>query len=448
MSPLSFSSEATIETKAFEHVILGCGVAGLCAAKMLIDAGVTSLLVIDEYKDAGGNQISHEINGYTFDIGAFYYWPTMPLFKMYPEILAECPARTICIERIQPNGEVGPFPFSLRREFIDRGPLYWLRSLSSMGLARLRPRHFVTARDYAIFWMGRTLYIDLGMDDYIRRFFGLSAVQIEAQFAISRMALIPRYGKPSFWLRKCYDRLKRALSEHRNSPAEILLVRPEKGLAHMYGSAVSRLIGLGVDVRLNQKIDGITKQFGQFEISAGGCIIRTANLINTIPIKSISRFFDVAPSRDLECVDLATLFVSFNGNRSFKGSILYNWGRFGRWKRLTMHSDYYGRRNEREYASVEVPLFRCKDPNFEELFADFVGSAETYEIFLGDLRLEGHKLVESAYPAYTLGTSSKVTQAVKQLDALGIQSVGRQGRFDYLPTGEHVAKQVAEKLKL
>lgn len=432
---------------AYDHVILGCGVGGLCTAGLLLQAGATNILVLDEFDQPGGNQISCEENGFTFDVGAFYYWPTMPLFRMYPSLLEDCRRRSLLVERIRPSGVVGRYPFGLKAEFIDRGPSYWTMALGSMGLARLRRRRILTAKDYATYWMGQKLFDDLGMADYIHRFFGVPADQIEAQFAIRRMDLIPRYGKPSYWLRNVYRHLKERVRSNSRGAGDPLLVRPEKGLAYMYAKAVHELVSRGVAIRLGTPIDRIAKQGSHFEISAAGAAFRTSNLVNTTPLCSIAAHFGIADASGLETVDLATLFVSFEGERGFDAQILYNWGRKGRWKRLTMHSDYYGARNGREYASVEVTLFRSGPPDFAELFNDFVSSVNGYGLFTGSLRLEGSRVTPAAYPAYTIGSTQKSNRVIERLGELGVQTVGRQGRFDYLPTGEHVAQQVDRTLR-
>lgn len=431
-----------------EYAILGAGVAGLCTAKILSNAGVSDLVIIDNYSAPGGNQQSFEINSYTYDIGAFYYWRTMPMFKMFPEMLEDCISAKIEIERISPKGQVGPYPFSLRHEFINQGPIYWARTLSSLGRARLNRSHFVTAEDFAVYWMGRKLYTDLGMANYIQRFFGLSADCIEAQFAASRMPRVANLGSFKYWLKKANVTLKETLFPPGKPQANGLIVRPEAGLSHMYGRAVTALTRQGVDVRLDSKLNRIVKKDRRFELSMDGGQVRAANIVSTIPIKQISSFLDISAGQELESVALATLFFSFVGDRKFTGTILYNWGWEGRWKRLTMHSDYYGQRRKREYTSVEVPIFRCDSLDVELLVQDFTSSVSRYNLFQGNLTFEGHRFLEEAYPAYTLGTGEKVASAISQLNDIGIQSAGRQGRFDYLPTGEHVAKQVAGNISV
>ena len=434
--------------KSYEFVILGCGVSGLCAAKLLRDAKKHNILMIDEYASPGGNQISREIGGFTYDIGAFYYWPTMPLFQMYPEVGQRCLIRDIKIERISPGGEVGPFPYSLQREFIDKGPVYWTRALTSLLRARLRSAPVRTAEEFAIFWMGKKLYVDLGLAAYISRFFGIPADQIEVEFARSRMKGVAQGGRLRFWLKHGYHSVRARVWRNGEAQKEILMVRPELGFPHMYEPAVDSLMKDGVEIRLGQKIQGIKKNGTSFEIHAGDEVIRVQNLVNTLPVKHICKHLGIAPGRDLECVSLLTLFVSFQGERKFAAPILYNWGKAGRWKRLTMHSDYYSRRSGREYMSIEVPLFRCCQIDPSALFEDFSQSVHQYGLFQGDLSLEGSELVDNAYPAHVMGATKKVQEAMAELRKRGVQSVGRQGRFDYLPTGEQVVKQVRQHLKV
>ncbi len=430
----------------YDHVILGCGVAGLCAAHMLLEAGAGKLLILDEYPAPGGNQISDDVNGYTFDIGAFYYWPSMPMFQMYPAMAAACLQVPIVIKRIAPSGGVCRYPFSFGEEFFGRGPLYWGQALTSMASARLSGRPFTTAEDFAVYWMGQRLYTDLGMAAYIERFFGLPANQIEAQFAVSRMEPVARIGKPSYWLDKGWRSVKNLLPFGRHVQPEVLMVRPEEGMAFMYGKAVTALRERQVVVRLGERLGGIRKHGKTFEVLTDHGPIRTERLIATVPVKLMAKHLDIPAGQELASVDLMSLFVSFDGAKGFDANILYNWGRTGRWKRLTMHSGYYGRRNGRDYASIEVPLFRTPGVCPNAMFADFCRSVTESGLFRGDLKLEGHRLVENAYPANTLGASAKAAEALAAIKQLGVQTLGRQGRFDYLPTGEHVAKQVAQHL--
>ena len=50
------------------------------------------------------------------------------------------------------------------------------------------------------------------------------------------------------------------------------------------------------------------------------------------------------------------------------------------------------------------------------------------------------------YPAYTLGSDALLERALARIESFGLETVGRQGRFDYLPTIGHVMGQVEKEM--
>ncbi len=55
-------------------------------------------------------------------------------------------------------------------------------------------------------------------------------------------------------------------------------------------------------------------------------------------------------------------------------------------------------------------------------------------LFAGDLRLEGSDVVSNAYPVYADKADQRAAKVIAELRMLGIESIGRQGGFDYQPT--------------
>ena len=51
--------------------------------------------------------------------------------------------------------------------------------------------------------------------------------------------------------------------------------------------------------------------------------------------------------------------------------------------------------------------------------------------FLGN---EGARVLSNAYPVYTDNAEEKAAAAMARLHSFGIESLGRQGAFDYQPT--------------
>ena len=201
-------------------------------------------------------------------------------------------------------------------------------------------------------------------------------------------------------------------------------------------------------MRLKENIKSIRKEGQTFVMLTGNDVIQATNIINTMPVQHIYKHLNSGVDAGLECVTLATIFISFAERNKFDAPILYNWGPLGRWKRLTVHSDYYGLRDGMQYASVEMPIFRAPNIDINNLFADFVSSSKAYRILGERINLEGFELVENAYPAHIAGAGDKKRKAMSRLNSLGFQSVGRQGRFDYLPTGQQVVNQVKKNLRV
>ena len=55
-------------------------------------------------------------------------------------------------------------------------------------------------------------------------------------------------------------------------------------------------------------------------------------------------------------------------------------------------------------------------------------------MFRGDLKLEGSHVLTNAYPIYSKGAAQNAAQAIARLKSFGIESIGRQGGFNYQPT--------------
>ena len=213
----------------------------------------------------------------------------------------------------------------------------------------------------------------------------------------------------------------------------------------MYEPIRETLAGLGVALRLGEGVVGVAASKEGFILQTARRRIRAKRLISTIPLDQAAALFGVTNASPLPYGGLATLYFSFEGDRGFSAPILYNFAKGGNWKRLTVHSDYYGDRNGREYFSLEVPL-RMAPSNYKELAASFRRDTASVGLFKGDLRLEGGDFLSTAYPIYLPGASERAAGLIGSLKALGVESGGRQGRFEYLPTAKLTAQRTLAAL--
>lgn len=415
-----------LAAERFDAIVLGAGVSGLVAASVLLEQGCRRILVVDEYDHVGGNHIDQAIGPYTFDVGSFIFQDDSPLVERFPELLPHYVPIDPRWGRLNPQGVVTAYPFSVKADLIDAGPLEWGRILASVVVSRLFRRRLRNARDFAQHWIGKRLLWRSGLERYMERFYGQPAEKIDIRFAEKRMLWIKEYSL----LR---THVKRLLKTPEYVVTNKQQARPQAGFAPLYQPAVEGLRARGATFRLGARLRRLRKADPDFVLEADGRDFIAARLISTLPLDHIGKLYGLAGETGLQTVTLMSLFFSFSGERRFTQSILYNFSLEGAWKRLTVYSDFYGRSADREYFAVEVNADHANGC-VETAEQDFRRHVAANGLFQGNLRLEGSHQLGNAYPVYTGGAPEKVEAAIAGLRAVGIESIGRQGRFDYQPT--------------
>jgi protoporphyrinogen oxidase len=410
----------------FDALVLGAGISGLVAASILLEQGCRRILVVDEYAHVGGNHIDRTIGDYTFDIGSFIFQDDSPLLRHFPELLAEYVPIDPSWGRLNPQGVVTPYPLSPKIDIFQAGPVEWCRILASLVISRLFRRRLNNAHDFARYWIGARFLHRSGLEGYMKRFYGQPPERIDIRFAEQRMGWIKQQA-----LLKTH--IRRFLKPAAFAPTNTQLARPPGGFAQLYRPAVARLEDAGVRFRLGAQLRSLRKAGGGFQLQADGRAFNAARVVSTIPLEHINRLCGVNSGEPLQSVTLISLFFSFAGERKFPQSILYNFSYDGAWKRLTVYSDFYGRSQGREYFAVEVNADHVAG-SVESAENDFRRHVAANRLLQGDLRLEGSHVQANAYPVYTDNAHGRVEGMIAALRAYGIESIGRQGRFDYQPT--------------
>jgi hypothetical protein len=425
-------------------VILGAGVAGLVAARLLRRQGL-GVMCLETFADVGGNHRSRDIAGFTFDVGSIVFNSGFPFFAMFPSALALCVPFEQRIQRIV-NGTVRDYPFEVR-EALAGGPVEIVRNAASLLAGKLSGMSPVNVAEHCRKHLGDRLYVKLGLKAYVERFYGIPDHEIDVRFADQRMQFVTNAAR--------LDRVAGAVAKRlgvllagKPEPPDVFhgLVRPRAGFPAMYGAAQAELEAEGVVFRFGVDPGAIRKVEEGFEIGTGHGVVSCRRLVSTIPVSEALRRTGLPAADGLVSSDLLSLYVSFEGRRGFSAPILYNFDGGGPWKRLTMHSDAYGLVGGREYFSVEIPKPVASPDEADAAFSGFVAHVRGAGLFDGDIRLEGAEVTQAAYPAYTVGSTPVREAALDRLDAFGIETAGRQGRFDYLPTIAHVGEQVEREL--
>lgn len=418
----------------------------MTAAKLLADKYGGGILLVDEFDQVGGNHISLDIGPRSYDIGSFFFYDGSPFLQLFPEIrpLYKEIGLHYVIQRITPTGAVAQYPFDPRSDLFNKGKLEIARVAASVFWSRLTTNQNKNAGSYAQYWLGKRFTETTGLYSYLQRFYGKSPEEIESQFARKRMSWIEKNSR----LRNAIRMLRGRKFTAGNSSET--LVRPREGFHILYNKVAENLRSNGVDILTGVSLENLQrKNDGCFELHI--CdpepkSFKASEVLSTIPVNNALSICGFEPSPTLQTATLTSLFYSFSGKRGFDANVLYNFSETGKWKRLTVMSDFYGKVDDRHHFTVEV-IRTTAEMTSQEADADFRSHImEDLGLLSGDLILEGARVTENAYPVYTEGAEAATEAALAKLRNFGIMSFGRQGGFDYQPTASVSTQVAADKV--
>ncbi len=427
-----------------EVVVLGAGISGLVSASVLLRQGAATVVVVDDYGHVGGNHIDRSYSGYTFDVGSLIFQDDSPLLAHFPEILPRYVPIDPSWSRLNPQAKVTHYPFSIRDDVLDAGPTECMRMVGSLLLDRVRKRRQDNVRDYTERLLGARFVERSGLGFYMQRLCGLPPEQIDLEFAKNRLGWLEGQTNARALVRRILGSLR---GDPEPPSHNTQLARSREGYAHLYEPAVERLKAMGVNFRLGAGLRHVRRLTDHFEVATSGGPIKARRIISTIPVDHALRLCGIdAEGQPLPTVTLVSLFFSFAGDRGFDTSILYNFSREGAWKRVTVFSDFYGEAGGRQYFTAEVIGREVGDsPTTAE--EDFRAHCSANGLFIGDLRLEGHHVLRNAYPIYTQGSGQRARDAIRALREFGLESLGRQGGFQYQPTARASTVEAEQALR-
>jgi len=427
----------------FDTIVLGAGLSGLTAAYELSKQG-KRVCVLEDFEHAGGNHRSVNVGDMTFDIGAIFFWSDFPTFEMFPELKDRCVRAPWGTVRINPQADVAAYPFDLTKEVLRRSPLYGLRVAASVIKARLAGLKTANADTFLTYYLGDLIKKESGIDSYVRRFYGVDAEQISYDFASRRMQQIVQFANVWKLLGRFVDRVK--YSFVKRPAGNYCLARPKEGFSDYYETAVEQLRLQGVTFGFSAGLKSLQREGVRHIVKAGDQDYAARTIISTIPMSKAAELAgidtDVAPVSLM----MTTLCCKFRGQRGFKDMILYNFQAEGRWKRLTVHSDYYGPDGEWEYFNVETTA-GSEALTQEELFQDFLRTVQQVGLLDGEVELVTHLETPFAYPLYEIDAEKKRDALAEKLESAGIDLIGRQGRFQYQPTSSITVSEARNQLK-
>nr|WP_314468776.1 FAD-dependent oxidoreductase [uncultured Novosphingobium sp.] len=435
-------SERPLPAPAETVIVLGAGVAGLAAAAHLLDAG-HDVLVLDQQNRAGGTHRSRQVGAYTFDVGSIFYEETARIFDLAPSLRELCPKVSSIQRRVAPDGSVLLYPIEPRDLLRQSAPRLAASALDLLA-SRLRVTPDGSLDTLCRKRLGSRFFADTGLEHYVTRFHHVCPSEIDEEFFFRRMAIIERFSRTSNLARSAARAIFSQKSHH--SPQHWpMRVRPRQGFDALFDPIVRHLVSRGATFAFGERLLSLRKEGPIFKVQTDRSTRTAGVVVSTVPLDTLHRAL-FSQSSNLNSLDMTTLYVSADWLRPDTGNVLFNFHADGAWKRATIYSRLYpDPAIARPYFSVETTLAPGSAHDPQSTFEAFRSHAEQLGLARG-LRLEGHDHVENCYPLYRIGARKTVDAVLERVAQAGVITVGRQGRFEYLPTSTGVIAQVSRHL--
>ena len=423
-------------------IVLGAGIAGLFAASHLIEQGF-AVTVVERGPVCGGAHQSRTIGPYTFDYGSIFYEHHARLFELADGLREKCPAVDRRQRRIGSSGQLMHYPIE-PRELLGSS-----LSRTALGVADLIRSRFTIKSDGTLDTicrqrLGSRFFEETGLAAYIGRFNRVSPTEIDEAFFFHRMSFIEKATRTG----ALFDAAIRSVRRTKKRPGQApkpLRIRPIEGFAALFDPIRERLERQGVVFRFNEEVMAIDSASRPIAITTTKGVLTADSVVSTIPIETLHRTL-FGTDTGLVSLDMTTLFVSAAQLNKAAGNVLFNFHADGQWKRATIYSRLYpDNLTDREFLAVEVTLPSGAVHEPELAFEDFSQHLTRLGI-ARDLRLEGSAFLDNCYPLYSPRSNEILGKTLDKIAATGIVTVGRQGRFEYLPTSTGVIRRVGEEL--
>jgi protoporphyrinogen oxidase len=419
--------------------VLGGGAAGVVASAELAARGAIVEL-FERAPSLGGLHRSVVIEGDAFDTGAFVFNDDHTLVKTFPALKhLYFPAR-VGHTTLTPGGSLDRYPVTLRGYVNEHGWPHAARALGSLLVAKVRDRKRDSVPAFAQYYMGRQLYFETGLRDYIERLYGVPDYELGLEFALQRLEYVSRFTR---------EKIAGLFSQRiHQTPVYPLLLRPRDGFGVLYGEIARSLEARGVVVRVGDGITGIRKNGHGFEVDSEKSSGKFDAVVSTLPALVMLRLLGESTSTHFEHVGLLSLF--YRGEFIPETPILYNFTNSGRWKRMTIFSRYYGKSRGMDFLTVEVTTTDNSAQRREELMTDFESHAMRYGLFRSPPMRVGEALTAQAYPLFRPNQAQNVQRELKRIQSHGVYTAGRQGNHEYLSSHDAAlqARDVARKIPL
>lgn len=434
-----FKHEFTISffMKTKRIAIIGGGLAGITAAKLLSEESDKNEIVIFESSDSlGGLQKSYKINNLHYDAGAYLYTELHQIFELFPELkqyFVKVAHKEVLITQ---EYTIRPFPYSLNNFIKDKGYFSIFFILTSMLRDKFIHRNYTDIEGYCKYFAGNYFYQKSGLIDYVRRFHAnIDTSIIDKEFGEQRIASLQYHGLRKFIKRKLGFSNNKTIVK--NSPFRF--VRPYEGFPFLFKKMEEILIQKAINIKFNQEIENISKVNNEF-------LIRHKNqnldifdeVIFSTPLITSCKLLNYTLPFLPKHIHLLSLF--YCGNVDIEANMVYNFSQIGQWKRMIIFSRYYGKVNELDYFTVEIPIINTSSEEIQNYINDFEQFI-TKTTYFSQTKLQGQKVLYNAYPLLDKEVAAKKVETIEKIEQLyGVSFLGRQGKHEFLNSSPIIAQ--------
>ncbi len=436
--------------------VIGAGVAGMCAAIRLKEAGknnISEVVIFEKNNQPGGLLQSTSYNGYWWDNGAFKFGRANYLVKLLPDAFETFEGYN---RKVWRNGRLQNFPFEIK-SILSQFSVFALLKLGATYLDHAVKCNFgagkTTLEEWLQYRLTQRMLEASGLDVYIHKLQGLPLDRISFLFGEQRLQYLHKMTRPGRMFKTIIGR------SGKKKAGGVPLVYPrESGVGSIAEKLAAYAEQAGIVVRYGTAVTSISSNGSNLEIAydgqSGSEIYHADHVISSMPINELAAVCKkrlspaaVDATRSLRYMDLQMSF--FIVKRPFvlsKYLTLYSFEKRHKWKRLVARS----LPDETTAVLVETTF----DPNQTAFDPDLLDQVErdlTEELGLfstDEITCRKAAHVAKAYPVYAVGYEEKITALVNELESDNLTTVGRNGRFFYSSTPKIIesARETADQV--
>jgi protoporphyrinogen oxidase len=417
--------------------ILGGGVSGVCVAAELSKDNRFSVELIERESYLGGLHRSVQKNGYAFDIGLFLFQEDHELLRTFPFLINDLVEVQPIHLTVTPKGTIDRYPLTLKVYKEDNGWFGLLRAACSLAYSKCLYYKRDSVPAFAKYYMGAAVYRQGGVQNYIERLYGMKDEEVGLEFAMQRLAHFAGLQVSRAFVHALpvglASRFKRLSTEW---PTRVF-ARPPAGFEVLYRKIAEHLRANGVSIRLSCEARSVQKDGGQFLVDFGSFKKSYDKVVSTIPIPVMLRLIGEKMDARIDNMGLYSLF--YQGVPRHKWTTMFNLSLSGAWKRMINFSNFYKEKGTENHIAVEVTTKGTTEQSLQLMRTDFERHVARIGLFQEPPEYLGGVITERAYPVFRTDDNSRIEQERNKLSAFGIESVGRQGNFEYLSSSAAAA---------